>query len=458
MLHDLNVPESTWEQIVMMAADEGTKDAEILKLLQTAPVSPQEAALRLANSLPLHNSSDRYQFMPSRARLFHVAWNDGEGECSNEAGMYLATTICHMRGRSGLEQAIQILDRILQTGDARAYSSKAKAYAIIFGQSWDKEERQMLASEYERALLIGVEQRDAWSSAALGDAYWHGKIVEKDRRFAKVFWLQAAEWGDPKLGALLHNAMDALSPRPLTAPWAKNPEADAEACLQYTLATAASPPDSRCRLGLYYYLRPGMSREEHVQIWTVEPDDSTAAENFFDAVRQNCVPARSLFAEMLIWDRASVSEDTQELIVPSRRISGDGDEIVEAVEPNEKNSEESGTNEPSTTEPIPPVAPVPPNASSPTPNETGSSRRRQQLLLAQGLLQTLLSHPTEFYRTVPGRLSLCARLMTELDAGGTGLPTAGDVHFVNPPRARRGSGKSSPPSEQRRQRRLERSL
>jgi len=78
------------------------------------------------------------------------------------------------------------------------------------------------------------------------------------------------------------------------------------------------------------------------------------------------------------------------------------------------------------------------------------SQRRQQLSLAQALLQVLLPYRRN-RPTVPGLLELCTRLQAELDAGRPGLPGPSDVQFVNLPakskggswqRASRGGGKS----------------
>jgi len=349
---------------------------------------------------------------------------------------------------------MRILDQVILKADAAsAFSVKARAYEVIFNQSRDSEERELLASQFERALLDGRQHGDARSSAMLGDALWHGKIVEQDREIAKECWLQAAESGHPKMGGLLHIAVGVVSPRSLNAPWMKNPDADAHACLKYTLATVASKRESQCRLGLFYYLRPVMSREEHVQIWAVEPNDSKAAEKFFQAVRQGCRPAQLLISEMLIWDRASVPEDADELVVRGGSALEEDDAAVE-LQRQDLEESDSADLEPLAMERIPPIVATPPNVGSAGSNEAGSSRRRQQLLLAQALLQGVLPYPKN-HPTAPGLLSLCARLLADLDAGGSGLPTTDDARVMNPPARPRSSTSGSARQRNRRKRRLE---
>jgi len=60
-----------------------------------------------------------------------------------------------------------------------------------------------------------------------------------------------------------------------------------------------------------------------------------------------------------------------------------------------------------------------------------SSQRREQLSIAQALLQPLLPCPRS-YPTLSGLLELRTRLLEDLDAGDPGLPNVSDVKFLNP--------------------------
>ncbi|KZO96185.1 hypothetical protein CALVIDRAFT_564069 [Calocera viscosa TUFC12733] len=411
------MPEKALETIVLLAASETTEDDLILALLSHAPIPAREAAVRLAVSFPRllrTRHGDSFDFRPPYERLLRIAWNNGGSNRVDRAGVMLS----HMLGLAPetREEALWIADKMIRLDAMEAYTAKARLDIQAWESSRDAEEKATLANQIERTLLEGMDLRHPWACRLLGDLWWKGKVLGRDRARAKACWLEGAEWRD------LSHIGGYFMPRSLHTPWENNPDADADTSLKYNLESAERR-ESSCRLGLFYYLRPNMDREEHTQIWTVEPDDVVASEYFTAACKGGYARARRFLAEMLIWNRAVVPEGADELFGRHSDTPEDVDEMGERDEGADE-TRPAGTIHPSAetrrqtcTKPDEQEATLGP-----------SSERCEQLMLAQQLLRR-----TPHYRVVGGLLALCARLLTEVDEGGAGLPTASDADLVDPP-------------------------
>jgi len=274
------------ERIVLIAVETTSEEQEILELLRRAPVAPRQAAHLLALTLPRplsksHFDEKGYHFQPSKLRLLRIAWNHSNEETVTEAGLQLAEQLSHLQ-HNGEEEALQILARIIEQGDTRGYGVKAQVYMMAWSRCQDASAKKKLASQAEQAFLDGMKHRDARCALRLAHALWPGRMLRRSLERAKACWLLAAEWGE-RLRTLARFGY-AVKPRPPSAPWKNNPDADASVCLEYVLETAEASTTSQCIPGLFYYLRPGVSREEHLRMWTVEPNDSKTVEQFLRAM------------------------------------------------------------------------------------------------------------------------------------------------------------------------------
>ncbi|KZO96189.1 hypothetical protein CALVIDRAFT_136875 [Calocera viscosa TUFC12733] len=423
-LHEWGMPEKALETIVLLAASETTEDSLILSLLSHAPIPAREATARLVLSFPKllrTRPEDCFNFRPSALRLLRIAWNDGGSDRVDRAGVLLSQILA--RAPETRDEALRIADNMILLGVAEAYAAKARCYSAIWDSSRDAEERATIADQLEQTLLDGMNRRDPSASLLFGDLLWNGGVLERDRARAKACWLQGAEWPDRVWNkSEVATRLARVLPRALNAPWMITPDADAATSLKYNLATALLP-ESSCRLGLFYYLRPNMDREEHIRIWTVEPDDIAASEYFTTACKGGHVYAGRFLAEMLIWNRAIVPEGADELFGRHPNTPEDVDEMGERDECADE-TRRAGTIHPSA---------VTRRQTCTKPDEQEamlgpSSERREQLMLARQLLPRSPQHRTA------GRLrALCARLLTEVDEGGAGLPTARDAKLVDPP-------------------------
>ncbi|KZO96191.1 hypothetical protein CALVIDRAFT_564073 [Calocera viscosa TUFC12733] len=419
------MPEKALETIVLLAASETTEDDLILALLSHAPIPAREAALRLVLTFPKlgrRRHEDSFNFRPSTERLLRIAWNNGGSDRVDYGGVLLSQILVH--APETREEALWIADKMILLGAAEAHTAKAWWYLQTWKSSRDAEEKATLADQLEQTLLEGMNRRQPRASRLLGDLLWKSSVLERDRARAKACWLQGAEWPDGlwNWSEVSTRLADRLMPRSVHTPWENRPEADAATSLKYNLATALLR-ESSCRLGLFYYLRPNMDREEHIRIWTVEPDDMVASEYFTAACKRGNANARRFLAEMLIWNLAVVPEGAEELLGRHSDTPADVDEMGESDEcadealPAGAIHPLAATRGQTCTKPDEQEATLGP-----------SSERREQLMLAKQLVRR-----SPHFRFAGGLLALCARLLTEVEAGGAGLPTESDADLVDPP-------------------------
>ncbi|KZO96197.1 hypothetical protein CALVIDRAFT_598513 [Calocera viscosa TUFC12733] len=424
-LHKWGMPEKALETIVLLAASGTTEDDLILSLLSHAPIPAREAAVRLALSFPKlsgRRHEDSFDFRPPFERLVRIAWNDGGSDRVDHGGVLLSQILAQAPETRG--EALWIADKMILIGAAEAYTAKAWWYLKTWMSSRDAEEKATIADQLEQTLLEGMNRRQPQASRLLGDLLWEGSVLERDQARAKACWLQGAEWPDRlwNWSEVSTRLAERFMPRSVHTPWESRSDADAATSLKHNLATALLRSSS-CRLGLFYYLRPNMDREEHIRIWTVEPDDMVASEYFTAACKRGNANARRFLAEMLIWNRAVVPEGADVVFGQYPNTAEDVDEMGESDE---------GADE------APPAVAIHPSAAIRRQTYTKSdeqeatldpsSERRAQLMLAQRLLPR--SPPS---RVVGPLLALCARLLTEVEEGGPGLPTASDANLVDPP-------------------------
>ncbi|KZO95061.1 hypothetical protein CALVIDRAFT_599508 [Calocera viscosa TUFC12733] len=427
MLREWVMPESTMEEIVLMAASKTSDDEEILQLLKQAPIPPREAAIKLAYSMPYpvarSNLRDQdYYFEPSKIRLLRLAYHKDSPEASR-AGLLLASRLAHSRATR--EEAVRILDQMIRDGHARAYATKALCYQ----KDWEYltgTEKKRLATIIEATLHEGMKHRDVWCARELGGLLWQGRILRRDREKAKECWLQCAEWTNDERERLrtLSEFAGAIMPRYKHTPWRNNPDADASMCLQYTFETVGEFPDSTVGLGLFYYLRPDMSREDHMQIWTMEPDDTMAAEYFVEAIEHGNQRGQFFLAEMLLWNRATVPENVRDLVFQRNQSAEEAGQFGEEGRHGAEADQSVVSTSHSQNDPA--------DFSKDVIRNDERNTRRDQLNLAHAFLEELRRYPRKFPTATP-LLTLCKRLLKDLQNGGAGLPGESDLQFLSPP-------------------------
>ncbi|KZO95068.1 hypothetical protein CALVIDRAFT_538529 [Calocera viscosa TUFC12733] len=312
---------------------------------------------------------------------------------------------------------------MIEEGYAEAFATKALCYQLEWDRTVDAAKKKILASQIQQSLRQGIKRHDPWSAYILADLWWLGRVLRKDPEKAKELWLQATEWDTRKPNKGLDKFANAVVPRFVRAPWKANPDADAQMCLKYTLETDGVVPRSNCRLGLFYYLRPDMSREEHVRVWTTEPDNTKAAELFIKAINGRFFQAKVFLAEMLLWNRVTVLQTADGLAVQHARSSG---EAAGMDGSGEADSQSLPSNTTSTT----PATSLESSAESDDDGKTASSPRREQLTLVRTLLSDLVRWPRE-YVTAQRLDRLAERLLKNVDSGsGDVLPTERDLRFL----------------------------
>ncbi|KZO95048.1 hypothetical protein CALVIDRAFT_538517 [Calocera viscosa TUFC12733] len=426
-LREWLMPESTMEEIVLMAASKSSADEEILQLLQQAPIPPREAAGDLASSMPYpirisHLRDEVYYFEPSKIRLLRLAYHKDSPEASS-AGLMLASRLAH--GRATRAEAVRILDQMIGDGNTKAYAVKAQCYRKDWEKATDPEKKR-LGTIIEATLQEGMKQRDVWCARELAGLLWQGRILGRNREKAKECWLQCAEWSNDERERLrsLNQLARAIIPRYMDTPWRNNPDADASMCLKITFDTVGTFGDATLRLGLFYYLRPDMSREDHMQIWTMEPDDTMAAEYFVEAIGNRLNLGQLCLAEMLLWNRANVPKKASDLILQRNQSA---EEVGQFGEEGGHGMEEDQSDVPTSHSQNGPA-----DLSTDVMGNDEQTTRRDQLDLGHALLEELSRYPGDFPTATP-LLTLCKRLLKDLENGGAGLPGESDLQFLSPP-------------------------